>query len=70
MHVPPEIHIGSHFSFERNLTDSGIGIEASPVANASATVPNQHQKQLPLTFLCESHHHHNRPFINNIIYTL
>jgi hypothetical protein len=53
MHVPPEIHIGSHFSFERNF-DSWIGIEASPVANASATVPNQHQKQLPLTFLCES----------------
>ena len=37
------------------LTDSGIGIEASPVANANATVPESAPKATPLDILvCES----------------
>ena len=37
------------------LTDSGIGIEASPVAKANATVPESAPKATPLDIrVCES----------------
>ena len=47
-----EIHVICHRTFKSDFTVSGIGIVASPVAKASATVPGSAQKLLLLTFWC------------------